>query len=312
MTPTGLELVEVGFDEDGLAVLSELLFATQPEWDRGVSQMLAAQPLDPEMKRVVAWLDGEPVGFATMGRIWVMPPEHPTTWCELGVLPAQRRQGIGSALLAWCREATRERGKESLVVPCSGGRPEGIAFLAQRGFEEYDRMACVELPLAGVEAPPIVLPEGVELTSLAARPELRQSAYETAVEVFAALPDPEPVSAGTFEEWRVRDVDIPNGPLDAYLLAVEGDVVVGFCRLCVMERGRSIGHMLTGVRKPWQGRRIAQALKHAAIAWALAAGAERMTTENAIGNEPMRAINRKLGFIPAPDFVEMKGPAVSR
>ena len=309
MSPSGLELVEVGFDEDGLVVVSDLLFATQPEWDRSVPQMLAAQPLDPEMKRVVAWLDGEPVGFATMGRIWVMPPEHPTTWCELGVLPAQRRQGIGSALLAWCRQATRERGKESLVVPCSGGRPEGIAFLAQRGFEEYDRMACVELPLVGVEAPPVVLPEGVELTSLAARPDLRQSAYETAVEVFAALPDPEPVSAGTFEEWRVRDVDIPNGPLDAYLLAVEGVVVVGYCRLLNEQRGRVIGHAMTGVRRSHRGRGIAQALKHAAIAWAIERGAEEMSAENAIGNEPMRAINRKLGFVPAPDFVEMKGLA---
>jgi hypothetical protein len=35
-----------------------------------------------------------------------------------------------------------------------------------------------------------------------------------------------------------------------------------------------------------------------------------MTTENAIGNEPMRAINRKLCFVAAPDFVEMKGLAV--
>jgi len=310
MSPNGLELVEVGFDEDGLAVVSDLLFVTQPEWDRSVPQMLAALPLDPEQRRVVAWLDGEAVGFATVGRIWVQAPEYPTVWCELGVLPAFRGQGIGAELLDWCRRVTRERGKESLLVPCSGGRPEGIAFLAARGFEEYDRMACVELPLVGVEAPPVVLPEGVELTSLAARPDLRQSAYETAVEVFAALPDPEPVSAGTFGEWRVRDVDIPNGPLDAYLLAVEGDVVVGYCRLCMMERGRSIGHMMTGVRKPWQGRGIAQALKHAAIAWALEAGAERMTTENAIGNEPMRAINRKLCFGAAPDFVEMKGLAV--
>ena len=150
MSPNGLELVGVGFDEDGLAVVSDLLFATQPEWDRSVAQMLAAIPLDPEQRRVVAWLDGEAVGFATVGRIWVQAPEYPTVWGELGVLPAFRGQGIGTELLDWCRRVTRERGKESLLVPCSGGRPEGIAFLSARGFDEYDRMACVELPLPAV------------------------------------------------------------------------------------------------------------------------------------------------------------------
>lgn len=309
MSPSGLELVEVGFDEGRLAILADLLFETQPEWARSVPQMLAALPLDPDMRRTLALVDGVPVGFGTMGRIWVHPPEHPTVWCELGVLPSHRRQGIGTVLLAWARAATLEREKDSLIVPCSEDRAEGIAFLQQRGFEEFSRMACVELPLAGCEAPLIDVPIGVELTSLAARPELRQSAYEAAVECFAALPDPEPVSAGTFEEWRVRDVDIPNGPLDAYLLAVADGGVVGFCRLVTRERGRTVGHLMTGVRAPWRGRGIAQALKGEAIRWALAAGAERMTTENALGNEPMRAINRKLGFVPAPDFVELKGPA---
>jgi hypothetical protein len=55
MSPSGLELVEVGFDEDGLVVVSDLLFATQPEWDRSVPQILAALPLDPEQRRVVSW-----------------------------------------------------------------------------------------------------------------------------------------------------------------------------------------------------------------------------------------------------------------
>jgi GNAT superfamily N-acetyltransferase len=271
--------------------------------------MLAQRALDPEMRRVVARLDGTPVGVGTVGRIWVYPPEYPALWCELGVLSGHRRRGIGTALLAWASEVCREKGKTELNIPCSDGRPEGVAFLRNRGFTEFDRMACVELPLAGLVAPEVGMPAGVELTSLAARPDLRPSAYEAAVEIFAALPDPDPVEAGTFEEWRVRDVDVPNGPLDGYLLAVVDDAVVGYCRLLVQERGRSVGHMMTGTRRAWQGRGIAQALKRAAIGWALAAGAERMTTENAVGNESMRAINGKLGFVPAPDFVELRGIA---
>ena len=151
-------------------------------------------------------------------------------------------------------------------------------------------------------------PAGIAIASLAERPDLREAAYRLAVEVYAALPDPEPVSAGDFEEWRLRDVDVPNAPLDGYLLALAGDDPVGYCRLYVHDRGRSVGHLMTGVTAAWRGRGVASALKRAALGWALAHGAERMTTENAQGNEPMLAINRGFGYRPTPDFVEMDGP----
>lgn len=301
-----LELVDVGTDRALLDVFGDLALELTPEWSRSTDQMLSALLLDPTQRRVVAQLEGEPVGFVTVGRIWVLPIDDPTAWCELGVCEPYRRQGIGSQLLAWAGETAPLIGRSRLQVPCRANRPEGIVFLEQRGFSEYDRMDCFELPLAGVVAPPIMLSEGVRISSLAAEPELRQSAYELAVEIFADLPDPEPVSAGSFEEWRLRDVDIPDGPLDGYLLAVAGDEVVGYCRLVNAERGVVVSHLMTGIRRGWRGRGIAKALKAAAIAWALDRGAHRMATENAIGNEAMRGINRTLGFVAAPDFVEMR------
>lgn len=301
-----LELVDVGTDRALLDVFGDLMLELTPEWSRSTDQMLSALLLDPTQRRVVAQLGGEPVGFVTVGRIWVLPIDDPTAWCELGVREPYRCQGIGSQLLAWAAETAPLIGRSRLQVPCRANRPEGLAFLEQRGFSEYDRMACVELPLAGVVAPPIALPEGVRLSSLASEPHLRQSAYEAAVEIFADIPDPEPISAGSFEEWRLRDVDIPDGPLDGYLLAVAGDEVVGYCRLVHAERGVAVSHLMTGTRRGWRGRGIAKALKGVAIAWALDRGAQRMATENAIGNETMRGINRALGFRPAPDFIEMR------
>jgi mycothiol synthase len=301
-----LELVDVGTDRELLDVFSDLMLELTPEWSRSTDQMLSALLLDPTQRRVVAISAGEPVGFVTVGRIWVLPIDDPTAWCELGVREPYRCQGIGSQLLAWAGETAPLIGRSRLQIPCRGNRPEGIEFLAQRGFSEYDRMACVELLLAGGVAPPIVLPEGVRLSSLAVEPDLRLSAYDTAVEIFADLPDPEPISAGSFEEWRMRDVDIPDGPLDGYLLAIAGDDVVGYCRLMNEERGAVVAHLMTGTRRGWRGRGVAKALKHAAIAWALERGAQRMTAENAIGNEVMRGLNRTLGFQPTPDFIEMR------
>ena len=109
----------------------------------------------------------------------------------------------------------------------------------------------------------------------------------------------------------MRDVDIPDGPLDGYLLAVADDKVVGYCRLMNEERGVVVAHLMTGTRRAWRGRGVAKALKHAAIAWALERGAQRMTAENAVGNEVMRGINRTLGFVAAADFIEMRGTTLT-
>ncbi len=67
---------------------------------------------------------------------------------------------------------------------------------------------------------------------------------------------------------------------------------------------RSVATARTGTA---QG--IASALKRAAIGWAITHGASRMAAENAIGNDVMRGINRALQ--PAPDFVEMRSPAIT-
>jgi len=311
VTPADLELVEAGLDPERLRVVEDLLFATQPEMGRTVDEMLARMPLAPDTRRVIALLGGEPVGFATVGRSWVQPPDYPTLWSEVGVLEPARGRGIGSALLGWAQAAGRDAGKAMLRIPCSEGRPQGIAFLARRGFAEFDRMTTLELPLAGLAAPAVDPPAGIAITSLAERPDLREAAYRLAVEVYAALPDPEPVSAGSYEEWRLRDVDVPNAPLDGYLLALAGDELAGYCRLYVHDRGRSVGHLMTGVRAAWRGRGVASALKRAGLGWALEHGAERMTTENAQGNEPMLAINRRFGYRATPDFVEMDGPVTT-
>ncbi len=54
----------------------------------------------------------------------------------------------------------------------------------------------------------------------------------------------------------------------------------------------------TGVLPAYRGRGIAMALKLRAIEAAIARGCPLITTENHEDNAPMRAINRKIGFVP--------------
>jgi L-amino acid N-acyltransferase YncA len=56
---------------------------------------------------------------------------------------------------------------------------------------------------------------------------------------------------------------------------------------------------MTGVRRDRRGRGLAHAVKVAALRRARAAGLRTMLTSNDLENEPMLAVNRKLGFEPS-------------
>ena len=59
----------------------------------------------------------------------------------------------------------------------------------------------------------------------------------------------------------------------------------------------AVWSMLTGVARTHRRRRIAQALKLLTIQYAKELGADYLNTQNDSVNEPMLAINRKLGFV---------------
>jgi GNAT superfamily N-acetyltransferase len=112
----------------------------------------------------------------------------------------------------------------------------------------------------------------------------------------------EPVACGFVEPWGAR---------------AQGDVAVAPAR-----RRRGVGyaflqasgdrafHGLTATRRDWRHRGVATALKQAEIAAAKRAGLKRLLTESEERNEPMRRLNEKLGFVPAPEWstVVMRGP----
>jgi GNAT superfamily N-acetyltransferase len=64
------------------------------------------------------------------------------------------------------------------------------------------------------------------------------------------------------------------------------------------------------VLAPHLTRKRARGLKHAEIAAAKRAGFKRLLTESEERNEPMRRLNEKLGFVPAPEWstLVIRGP----
>lgn len=293
--------------------IAEIVNATSPNLPTSVEEIRWLDATYPGGANFLAQEDGRTVGAAIVGRIIVLPPEFDAYWANVGVLPANRRAGVGSALLRAVSDHARGFGKSGLHVPASGARPEGIEFLVNRGFKEHERVKVVELPLAGLTPPPIDPPEGVRFSSLAEDPELVSGVHAVAVATIGDIPGGDtPFISGDLAEFRARDVDYPAVPKDGFIVATEvsSGEGIGYASLSLVPgtSGRVAWHDMTAVVRPWRRRGLATALKRATIGWAISAGLGALQTGNDLDNAPMRAVNARLGYQPLPDLLIMRGP----
>jgi predicted GNAT family N-acyltransferase len=94
-----------------------------------------------------------------------------------------------------------------------------------------------------------------------------------------------------------------------HFIALAGDEVVGYAKLSLTAAQPTVAfHDITGVKRAWRGRCVASALKRAEIAWAKWNGYERLSTMNEERNEPIRRLNARLGYRPAPGEIYLEGP----
>jgi GNAT superfamily N-acetyltransferase len=117
---------------------------------------------------LLAYIDREPVGAATLADL----EGDRDAWIRVEVLPGSRGRGVGTALLD--EVVTLARGRGEIAVRCDSRLDDDYSrgFLDRRGFLETGRWDELVLELTGPELDPPPPPEGVELTSLADRPDL--------------------------------------------------------------------------------------------------------------------------------------------
>ena len=310
-TPPGITIRPVTADAD-LDLLLSILNATNPESPSSLDEIRWSDATYPGAARFVAELDGHAVGAATVGRIYVFPPEHPALWAVLGVIPEARRAGVGEHLLGEISAVAKSRDKTELYLRCAADRPEAIEFLAHRGFTELERSKTVRLELGGRPAPVVTPPPGIEFSTLAARPDLVEGVHAVAIETFPEVPGgDEPMAVGDLAEFRARDVDRPSVPNDAFFVALDtrSGRVIGYACLLMQPGSTTVAyHDMTAVVREYRGRGIARELKNATIAWSIENGLTALETGNDEANAPMRAVNARLGYEPLPDEVLMRGP----
>jgi GNAT superfamily N-acetyltransferase len=298
-------------DDAELTRFAEIVNEVTPE-DPTELEELRWQDANYRGERFVAEVGGEMVGVASVGQIISYRPEFERWWVTVRVRESYRRQGIGSALLVVGSRAARAVGKTGLQTSLSERHADGHAFLQHRGFVEFDRYRMVDLDLGRLPKPAIDHPAGVEITTLAARPDLVAGVHAVAELAFPDIPHAdEPMQAGSLDEFRKRDVERPGMPSEAFYVALDTATgeVVGYASLMrIPGRPDAAWHDMTAVAPAHRGRGIATALKRATIAWAMDAGMRVLETGNDVENAPMRAVNAALGYRPIPDEIGLRGP----
>lgn len=233
----------------------------------------------------VGELDAEIVGAGLAGRSddpergFVAPRVHPDA----------RRHGVGAAVLRECLGFV-----ESLGLARVSGQvtdPGSKAFAERYGFAETDRQVEQVLYLDGeIALDPV--PEGVEVVTVAERPELLEAAYPLARD--EGYPDLALEGSITIplEEWLHDEATLPEG---SFVALVEGEIV-GYSGLMAHDNDGVAEDGLTVVSRAWRRRGLAKALKQRELGWAQQAGLREIVTWTQTGNESMRAVNERLGY----------------
>jgi GNAT superfamily N-acetyltransferase len=215
------------------------------------------------------------------------------------VLPAFRRQGVGSAVL---RLLAQEATAMGFTIAGANAEDAGSASFAERhGFREVDRQ--IEQVRAIGDEPPPQAPPGITIFPVSARPELWLTAYDTVgAQAFKDMATVAVLEV-TPQEWQQDWITDP----DAMFVALADDEVVGCAGLMPdPDQPRRAEHGLTAVRRDWRRRGVASALKRTTLAWAAANGFTEVYTWTQRNNDDMRALNTHLGFSTRSESIRMQ------
>lgn len=265
--------------------------------ERAASVQEMRRTTTPDRLMLLAELDGAVVGSAIGGKSDLAG----SGFLAPRVLPGARRRGVGTALLRPLADHVAGLGYEQAGANVDD--PGSMAFAERFGFREVDRQVeQVRVVLDEEEAPQRV--DGVEIVCVADRPELWAKAYETlAPQAFADMALDRPVEA-TPDEWHNEWLTHADA---AFLAVVDGEVIGCAGLQPDADFPERAENALTAVRRDWRGRGVALALKRTTLVWAAENGIREVYTWTQRGNDGMRQLNERLGYVTRTESISVRG-----
>ncbi|MFZ5824621.1 MAG: GNAT family N-acetyltransferase [Bacillota bacterium] len=264
---------------------------------------------DPFLRLGAYTADGTLVGYGiTEGGAGHRPGEF---FMRVRVDKAHQGQGIGRTLYEQLLSYARANGATRLESSVQEDEPEAFAWAERRGFVKEHHLFESTLSLPDFDPTPFresveaVKSSGIRFTTLAAETKDgdRVAAIRRYYDFSSSLVKDIPGQADRptypwepYLEWVLTD---PNWKDELVLLAANGDRWVALCQLAPQHSG-AIYNGLTAVDREYRGRGVALAIKVWSLEIAKSLGAPYIRTNNHSVNEPMLAVNRKLGYAPLP------------
>lgn len=227
---------------------------------------------------------------------------------SIQVDPVEQRQGVGSRLLAEQERFARLQGATLLETGVRDHNASALAFARKHGYQIHHHLFESTLDLtrfdptrfAGVvEA---VEATGVRFFTLADQPgeATERLVYDVVRRNAWDLPFYDAAADFPYEQWRKWVLEAPDFRADCLWIAADGDRLAGITHAGPItgKNGHHTHH--TSVLREYRGRGLALALKLKSIQTATGLKVAYMRTNNDSTNAPMLAVNRKLGYEPAP------------
>ena len=231
-------------------------------------------------ERLVAVVDGAIVAWAPSGI-----HDDGSGWLWIGVDAAHRRRGIGTALFDRIESRLGAR-----HLRTSAGDVEGRAFLEHRGFGRTNVSSVLALDLERAELPaPAIDTLPISAVDIDAIRLLYREGHDDVPSESARAPF-------TDERFRREVVEAELIDREVSSVVVENGEAVAFTLVLANHEDGRAETQMTAVRRDRRGRGLAYAVKVASLRRARDAGLRTMLTANDLGNAPMLAVNRKLGF----------------
>lgn len=294
--------------------VAELLSADAPEVTRA-DELIDEYNVEMEgrtLRHAVAVnMADEIVGFSFAGHYPSMDTHQ--YYINVVVDLEHRQQRIGTALWDELAGYLHEQGADRLLCTIYEGEPAHFHFAQNRGFEVQSHQLRAVLDLDHFDESEFedlaqaVEMAGIRLTSFADVEQTEENTRQLYdINGIAALDDP--ASDGgyiAYDNWKKVILGGSWFQPAGQMIALDGDRFVALSAITYDAEENKGFTLISGVAPGYRNRKIMQALKRQAIGYAAAFGAAQVVTELSTDNAPMRAINKKLGFMEEPGMFEM-------